>query len=163
MTFSAISGRKTKPLISLSPPYESGGAMVIMPDAGCVVDTDVLSYLFRRDTRAEPYRPYITGRILAVSFMTLAELERWALQRDWGPVRRERMADFLSQFIVILVDHALCKTWAAVADQARRNGRPIQVGDAWIAATAISLNVPLITNNRRDFTGIAELRLLPQV
>jgi predicted nucleic acid-binding protein len=137
--------------------------MVIMPDAGCVVDTDVLSYLFRRDTRAEPYRPYITGRILAVSFMTLAELERWALQRDWGPVRRERMADFLSQFIVILVDHALCKTWAAVADQARRNGRPIQVGDAWIAATAISLNVPLITNNRRDFTGIAELRLLPQV
>jgi len=94
--------------------------------------------------------------------MTIAELERWALQRDWGSARRERMTDFLSQFVVALVDRDLCRTWAAVGDQARRNGRPIQVADAWIAATAIALNVPLITNNRGNFAGVEKLQLLPQ-
>ncbi len=131
-----------------------------MPE-GCVVDTDVLSYLFRRDTRAEAYRPHLSGRILAISFMTVAELDRWALQRNWGTARQERMAAFLAQFTIILVDRTLCRTWARVGDQARRQGRPIQAADAWIAATALALDVPLVTNNRADYAGVATLRLLP--
>jgi predicted nucleic acid-binding protein len=94
--------------------------------------------------------------------MTIAELDRWALQRNWGLARQERMAVFLSQFTIILVDRALCRTWAAVGDQARRNGRPIQAADAWIAATAIALGIPLVTNNRSDFAGIDSLRMLPE-
>ena len=49
----------------------------------------------------------------------------------------------------------------AVADTARRNGRPIQTADAWIAATAIALDVPLCTNNREDYAGVDALRLPP--
>ncbi len=130
-----------------------------MPE-GCVVDTDVISYLFRRDTRAEHYRPLLVGRLLSVSFMTIAELDRWSLQRNWGLARQERMAAYLERFTVVLVDRTLCRTWAVVADQARRNGRPIQTADAWIAATAIMLDVPLVSNNRDDFTGVEDLRLL---
>lgn len=132
-----------------------------MPD-GCVVDTDVLSYLFRRDTRAEVYQPYLTGTLVAVSFMTIAELDRWALQRNWGRGRQERMAAFLSRFMIVLVDRELCRTWAEVGDQARRNGRPIHAADGWIAATAIALGMPLITNNRSDFAGVRDLLILPE-
>lgn len=49
-----------------------------------VVDTDVVSYLFKGDSRAEAYRPHLTGNLLVVSFMTVAELDRWALERDWA-------------------------------------------------------------------------------
>jgi hypothetical protein len=49
-----------------------------------IVDTDVVSMLFKGDTRAVAYQPHITGRLLGISFMTLAELERWGLERDWG-------------------------------------------------------------------------------
>ena len=146
----------------ISSPPCAGGATRVGMHEGCVVDTDVISYLFRRDTRADLYRPYLTGRILAVSFMTIAELDRWAFQRNWGLARQERMAAFLSQFTIILVDRALCRTRAAVSDQARRNGRPIQAADAWIAATAISLGIPLVTNNRSDFAGIGNLQMLPE-
>jgi predicted nucleic acid-binding protein len=131
-----------------------------MPE-GCVVDTDVLSYLFRRDTRAEGYRPYLTGRIPAISFMTVAELDRWALERNWGVARQERMAAFLAQFTIILVDRALCRMWAQVTDQCRRQGQPIHAADAWIAATALVLEVPLVTHNRADYAGVAHLQLLP--
>lgn len=142
-------------------PSASGAALAAMPD-DCVVDTDVISYLFRRDSRAEQYRPYLARGPVAISFMTVAELDRWALQRGWGTARQERMAAFLEQFIVVLVDRKLCRTWAQVGDQARRNGHPIQVADAWIAATAIALGVPLLTNNRDDYAGVDELRLLPE-
>ena len=52
----------------------------MMPTAETVVvDTDVVSFLFRNDTRAARYRPYLTGRVLTISFMTLAELDQWVL------------------------------------------------------------------------------------
>ncbi len=39
-----------------------------------VVDTDVISFLFKRDTRAKLYEPHLSGRQLVISFMTVAEL-----------------------------------------------------------------------------------------
>ncbi len=39
-----------------------------------VVDTDVVSYLFKGDTRAVGYEPLLAGRLRVVSFMTQAEL-----------------------------------------------------------------------------------------
>jgi predicted nucleic acid-binding protein len=129
---------------------------------GRVVDTDVLSYLFRGDTRIETFRPSPTGASLIISSMTVAELERWAVRRDWGMARREQMAEFLNQFTLILVNRALCHTWAEVSDRARRRGRPIQTADAWIAATALALDVPLVTNNRDGFAGVPGLSLLPE-
>ncbi len=48
-----------------------------------VLDTDVVSYLFKGDTRADALRTHLVGRLLVVSFMTVAELDRWALAEDW--------------------------------------------------------------------------------
>ena len=53
-----------------------------------IVDTDVVSMLFKGDTRAIAYRPHIEGRLLGISFMTLAELDRWSLERNCGRVRK---------------------------------------------------------------------------
>jgi hypothetical protein len=49
-----------------------------------IVDNDVVSMLFKGVTRALAYRVHVTGRLLGISFMTLAELERCALERGWG-------------------------------------------------------------------------------
>jgi hypothetical protein len=46
-----------------------------------VVDTDVVSFAFKGDSRADLYGPHLTNRLLVISFMTLAELERWSLER----------------------------------------------------------------------------------
>lgn len=53
---------------------------------GCVIDTDVLSYLLRGDTRAEPFRVALVGRVPLVSFMTITKLDRWSVQRRWDPI-----------------------------------------------------------------------------
>ena len=57
-----------------------------MSDA-VVVDTDVVSFLLKDDTRAQAYRPHLQDKLLALSFMTVAELYRWAYARRWGQAR----------------------------------------------------------------------------
>jgi predicted nucleic acid-binding protein len=125
-----------------------------------VVDTDVVSMTFKGDTRALTYRPYITGRLLGISFMTLAELERWSLERNWGERRQLELAEHLTRYAVLPVSRELCIKWAEVSFAAKRKGRPIQTADAWIAASALYYKVPLITNNRADYMAVDGLVLL---
>lgn len=58
-----------------------------MPDR-YVVATDIVSYLFRVDSRAERYRALLNESFRVLSFMTLAEIEYWAISRGWGRARR---------------------------------------------------------------------------
>ena len=77
-----------------------------------VVDTDVISYIFKGDTRSASYYPHLSGKLALISFMTLAELRQWALLRNWGDARRQQLEDFLHDYIVIHSNHQLCSKWA---------------------------------------------------
>ena len=122
-----------------------------------LVDTDIVSMVFKGDSRVERYRRHLTGNILAVSFMTVAELHRWALSRNWGVLRRAEMKAHLQNYVVLLCEREMWLTWAEVMESARRNGRPIECADAWIAATALRYRVPPVTNNAGDFAGVDRL------
>jgi predicted nucleic acid-binding protein len=47
-----------------------------------VVDTDVMSYVFKNDTRGALYEPHLAGKSLIISFVTFGELQRWAIRED---------------------------------------------------------------------------------
>lgn len=130
--------------------------------SAAVVDTDVVSFLFKNDTRAKNYQAHLTGRLLVVSFMTVAELDRWAIEYNWGQARRDRMEQHLRNFVVHPFDRSLCTQWAAVTDEARRNGFKIHCADAWIAATALHHQIPLITNNAKDYRGLSNLQIITE-
>jgi tRNA(fMet)-specific endonuclease VapC len=125
-----------------------------------IVDTDVVSMLFKGDTRALAFRPHIRGRLLGISFMTLAELERWSLERNWEQSRRLELNQHLTRYAVLPVSRELCVKWAEVTFAAKRKGRPIQTADAWIAASALHYQVPEITNNEGDYSAVEGLVLL---
>lgn len=94
--------------------------------------------------------------------MTSAELDHWALRSHWGEARRVRLAQYLRRFVVFHSDDDLCLKWAQVKDQARRDGRPIETADAWIAATALLHGVALVTHNRSHYTGVAGFQLISE-
>lgn len=123
----------------------------------CLVDTDVLSYVVRGDTRAELYRSYLAGKEIGVSFQTVAELRRWGRAHRWGPSRWQELRQLLSRLTIYLVDDALIDAWAYVTTMRDHQGHPIATGDAWIAATAWLQELPLVTHNRRHFTHIEGL------
>lgn len=127
-----------------------------------LVDTDVVSYVFKRDTRSVLYEPHLSGNSLFISFMTVAELEWWATVRGWGGRRRQELEYYLHKYTVIDSDRALCQQWAATRYQAQEAGREIAPADAWIAATATLYQIPLVTHNRSDFSWLHNLNLISE-
>ncbi|HEV2762010.1 MAG TPA: PIN domain-containing protein [Pyrinomonadaceae bacterium] len=127
-----------------------------------VVDTDVTSFLFKKDTRAALYAPRLSGHMLVISFQTLAELELWALSAGWGDRRKQELEQHLRRYIVQDSSPDICRRWAEVQASARRRGRPVAAADAWVAATALSLEVPLVTNNESHFSNIPGLKVLSE-
>jgi len=125
-----------------------------------IVDTAVVSMLFKGDSRALAYRSHIAGKLLGISFMTLAELERWSLERAWGTVRKRELTQHLTHYTVLPVNRGLCVRWAEISVAAKKKGRPIQTADAWIAASALYYEVPLITHNQGDYSMVDGLTLL---
>ena len=79
--------------------------------------------------------------------MTLAELDEWQEDRNWGASGRAELAEDPNGFPVFFADSRLCLEWANVKVAARRRGRQIDTADAWIAATALLYQAPLITHN----------------
>jgi tRNA(fMet)-specific endonuclease VapC len=127
-----------------------------------VIDTDVWSYLYKGRDEAKLYQPHLFGNILVVSFQTQAELLRWAVAASWGERRREHLTSRLQNCIVEHSSNALSLRWADAMESARRNGRPISAADAWIAATALHLGVPLITHNKKHFVGVDGLTIISE-
>lgn len=57
-----------------------------------VVDTDVASTILR-DRLTDPLRSRLAGHSLCVTFVTLGELTKWTVLRDWGPRRLAGLPD----------------------------------------------------------------------
>jgi predicted nucleic acid-binding protein len=125
-----------------------------------VLDTNIVSYLMRGDTRAEPYRRHFEGKTLAVSFMTLGELYEGAYRRGWSQEKLRRLQEQIKSYVVIPFSPLLCETWGRI--RADRKHSPIAVDDAWIAATAVAHGCPLVTHNPNDFTGITGLHTITE-
>lgn len=127
-----------------------------------LLDTNIISYLHRRDSRAELYRHHLEGRSLFLSFMTLAELYRWPVERSWSEARRAAFESWLgTRFTVLPFDTALARSWAVLVGRTCRS-RPLSLPDSWIAATALHYDMLLVTHNRRHFEGIANLNVLSE-
>lgn len=93
-----------------------------------VVDTDVVSYVFKNHPFGSRYDPELAGRIALISFMAVAEIERWVLQRRWGSQRIQLLRTFLQRLRVVPSSPDLCRKWAEVMVEAQAAGRRIQSG-----------------------------------
>ena len=126
-----------------------------------VADTDTVSFLFRGDTREQFYLPHVLNHRCIISFMTVAELEFGVLRANWGEARRKSLTDFVRQhFVVFNQTDDLCSVWAKLRVEAEKKGRQLASSDAWIAATAVVLDAPLLTHNRKDYESLELLKLI---
>ena len=124
-----------------------------------VVDTDVASYLFNWHSSAQSYVNLLRGSELILSFMSIAELRMGAFSANWGEPRRLMLERFIKGFELVYADDHLCTILGA---NSRRSagGRPrIKSPGRLIAAVALALDAPLVTNNRRDYEPVRSLRL----
>ena len=124
-----------------------------------VLDTSVVSLLFRGSAQALYYNQQMGGRLAVVSLQTLEELWFGAAKSGWSEQRKSVLQRHLDQYGVEWVTPELVQISAGLRAQRESAGRRLERADAWIAATALLLDCPLATHDR-DFSGIPNLQVV---
>lgn len=124
-----------------------------------VLDTNVVSYIFRAAPEADYYIEQIRGERAVVSFQTVEELWYGAYRSNWGGRLRSELASFLEQYDVVFPNSQMVDISAQLRNERRAAGREIQSADAWVAATALLIGCPLASHDG-DFDGIPNLELI---
>ena len=108
----------------------------------------------------EEGRPLASDRLpdeAAISVITLAELELGVHMAASEAVRGMRLRTLQatqSTYVALPVDAAVASAFAELVAIARRAGRRPKVQDAWIAATARAVGVPVYTQDS-DFDDLS--------
>jgi predicted nucleic acid-binding protein len=86
---------------------------------------------------------------LAVSVITVGELRAGVLAAADLATRAQRLATLTAVLALdpVPVDEDVAAAWARLRVALRDAGRRMAVNDSWIAATAIALDVPLVTQD----------------
>jgi tRNA(fMet)-specific endonuclease VapC len=119
-----------------------------------VVDTDVFSFIYRKDPRADFFAPYLLHKTSALSFMSVAELYYGAYKDNWGVGKITTLENAIKNFVILHYDYLVCQHWGDIRKQKEFKGLAMSQSDLWIAAVARRHNCPLATNNGTHFQGI---------
>lgn len=125
-----------------------------------LVDTNVISFVLKGHSLVAKYQSHLNGYNLAISFMTEAEMREGAARAGWGASRLTGLEATLNQLLILHSNEDVCRKWASI--RAARRARPIGVADAWIAATALSHGLELVTHDAADFRGISGLSIISE-
>lgn len=123
-----------------------------------MLDTNTCIYLMRGDSEHMRVRfnAYQTGDIL-ISSITVAELEYGVSKSVHIAKNRAALDKFLVSLNVTLFDADGAREYGAIRVELERRGTIIGAMDLLIAAHALQLGVPLVTNNVREFSRVPGL------
>ena len=131
--------------------------MQINKDKGisCLLDTDIAIDFLRQRGYAHKLLEHWSGEgLLAIS--TLTQLE---IYQGMKAVEEQATNTFLDGLISIAVDVPIARRAGSILAEKRIRGVTVGIADAIIAATALHLNAPLLTNNMEHYP-FADLKVV---
>ncbi|CAN5493992.1 hypothetical protein BH23ACT7_BH23ACT7_17950 [soil metagenome] len=92
------------------------------------------------------------GRPAFPSFQTVAELRFGALRRGWGSARMRRLEAEVARAEIVHTGDDLVRAYVELRVACERTGHALgqreHDADRWIAASAVRLGIPLVSNDR---------------
>ena len=87
--------------------------------------------------------------LLRVSVITIGELRQGVLSAVEADVRAVRLGTLTRALSLepVPVTDSVAESWALLRVQLRSSGRSMPINDSWIAATAIALRIPVVTQD----------------
>lgn len=98
---------------------------------------------------------------LAVSAITIGELRAGVLAATDTAARDRRLSTLTAALALnpVPVDETVASAWARLRLALRDNKLKMSVNDSWIAATAMALGIPVVTQDD-DFPSLGELDVI---
>ena len=119
-----------------------------------LIDTNVISHLFA-DRLSEKAKKFITT-IVNIDFIISVVIEIEAMTYHDIPDKMPLIEEFINLATILQLDSPVTKKSIEI----RRKHKKLKLGDAIIAATAITHNLILVTNNIKDFANIKDLKII---
>ena len=119
-----------------------------------LIDTNVISHLFA-DRLSEKAKKFITT-IINIDFIISVVIEIEAMTYHDIPDKMPLIEEFINLATILQLDSPVTKKSIEI----RRKHKKLKLGDAIIAATAITHNLILVTNNIKDFANIKDLKII---
>ncbi len=126
-----------------------------------LLDTNICIYIIKQQPASvlKRFLEYQVGDI-GISSITLSEL-RYGVAKS---THREKNAKALDEFIIPLelvsYDETAARVYGDIRAALEKAGTPIGSMDMLIAAHAVSLGIPLVTNNTREFLRVPSLKIV---
>ncbi len=125
-----------------------------------LLDTNICIYIIRKKPagvikRVQSKQP---GQI-AISTITLAELEYGIARSQYPDRNRVALLEFLFPFAILDFDQEACRFYGQIRVSLESKGKPIGPMDLLLAAQAEAHGLILVTNNEREFKRIDGLRV----
>jgi len=125
--------------------------------------TDALAdtSVFIAEEQDRPMERHRVPAQLSVSIVTVGELRAGVLVADDAEDRGQRLRtlEVALGFDPLPIDQQVAEVWARLRVQLRQRGRRMPVNDSWIAATAMALGIPVVTQDD-DYAGIDGLEVI---
>ena len=117
--------------------------------------------LFIANESGRPLQTDLLPDELAVSAITIGELRAGVLAAADTAARDQRLSTLTAALALnpIPVDEIVASAWARLRLALRDNKLKMPVNDSWIAATAMALGIPVVTQDD-DFPAIEELEVI---
>lgn len=96
---------------------------------------------------------------VAVSIVTVAELEYGVAKSRQPKLNRAKLDGFLQPLQVLLFDDAAALAYGEARGKLEARGEVIGPLDLLLAAHALSLDLTVVTNNTREFTRVDDLKV----
>lgn len=125
-----------------------------------LLDTNTCIYIIKKQAvHLERHLQKIKVGDLAISTITLSELEYGIAKSRWKEQNRAALAGFVASLNILPYDQKAAEQYGEVRVLLEKKGIPIGSMDLLIAAHALALGFTLITHNVREFSRIRTLRL----
>lgn len=98
---------------------------------------------------------------ISVSVVTIGELRAGVLAADDLETRDRRLATLTEALMMepVPIDGRVAESWATLRIRLRDTGQRMPVNDSWIAATAMSLGVPVVSQDG-DYVDVDGLHVV---
>ncbi|CAN5805924.1 type II toxin-antitoxin system VapC family toxin [soil metagenome] len=130
--------------------------MKFLLDTNVCIDVLKGNALVTAHFQAHLPRDFVLSSITEFELRQVAERAPSAYQ-----IKERRKVDlFLSRFRILPFDTQHAQTAAIINAELLNKGTSISLPDMFIAATALSLDLPLVTNNQKEFKRIKRLQIM---
>lgn len=124
-----------------------------------LLDTDISVYWLRGHDDLRSHIVTIEPNSIAISAMTLAELQYGAECSNKPKENHEAINKMAGNLTVIDIGPSITRQFATIKNDLRSKGQLIEDADLLIAATAVAYSLTLVTNNTKHFNRVINLEI----